>query len=409
MARTYSEWVHWLENRSIMPLVKPGLENTKKALRESGLLPLVQPQKVIHVAGTNGKGTTAKTLSELLRSEGKSVGLYTSPHLIDTCERININGKNISQNLFCELCEDHFLLIERLNLSHFEAITLFAADVFFRKHPVEYSIFEIGLGGTWDATNAIPHNTSVITTIGYDHMHILGNSLEEIADNKFGIIQKQNVVVHFTYPSQIESRLKKKICEMDAQSIAVPPALFSVNTSAPLPQYVLKTPWGEAHLSLMGQRAAENMSLALTTFTLLGFDGKRAPPVLQKISWPARMTEIKTALPCPVYLSGDHNIQGIESLREILSHAKYKNVYFILGLSKNRRHEEFIDHLTAVPRSRLLLTQPQFQGVRPLDTTYPFYETPQLALSALKTQVDADDLVVITGSLYLCGDVMKSS
>jgi dihydrofolate synthase / folylpolyglutamate synthase len=405
--RSYQEWVQWLENRSLMPLVKPGLDNTRRALEDAGLLKNLDPKKIIHIAGTNGKGTTAKTLEQLLLSQNKSVGLYTSPHLIDTCERLRVNNRNIDTDLFVGLCKSYEPLIEKWNLSHFETLTLFAVDFFFKHHQVDFAIFEIGLGGTWDATNAIPHATSVITSIGMDHMNILGNDIKVIAENKFGIIHKNNKVLHFQYTPEIQQILIEKIKLEEATPVITGEPEFVVDDGGVLPTYFLVTEFGETKLSLLGRRAAQNMWLALKTFESLGFPLEKGLPVLENIQWPARMTPLSLDFPVPVYLSGDHNIQGLESLMEILLYAHYHEIYFILGLSKNRRHEDFVELLEEVPRSSILFTRPEFNGIEPEDDSRPFYKSPMEALTSLKTKVQKGDLVVVTGSLYLCGDLMR--
>jgi dihydrofolate synthase/folylpolyglutamate synthase len=407
MNRSYKDWIRFLENRSVMPLVKPGLENTRLALLEAGLLQDLDPEKIIHISGTNGKGTTAKTLEQLLLAQNKSVGLYTSPHLLDTCERLRVNNANISELEFIALCEKYIGLIEKWNLSHFEALTVFAVGFFFKQKAVDYAIFEIGLGGTWDATNAIPHQTSVIASIGYDHMNILGTNIEGIAENKFGIIQKNNKVLHFPYAENIQKFLAAKIKTESATAIPTGTAEYFVTETDSLPQYFLNTPWGKAKLSLLGARAAQNMWLALKTFAALGFDPRKGLKVLESIQWPARMTPWKGEFPVPVYLSGDHNIQGLESLIEILKHSHYRKLHFILGLSKNRSHKEFMEKLEQVPRSQITLTRPEFNGVDPENNTQPFYPHIKDALESLRTQVQSGDLVIVTGSLYLCGDLMR--
>jgi len=259
MKKSYSQWVHWLESRNIMPQIRPGTEHTREALKEAGLLEHVQPQKVIHVAGTNGKGTTAKTLEHLLLSQNKTVGLYTSPHLVDTTERIRVNGQQIHQEQFVKLCEQYKPLIEKWNLSHFESLTLFSADLFFKTAPVDFAIYEIGLGGTWDATNVIPHATSIIVTLGFDHQHILGNTLSEIADNKFGIIQNNNRVFHIPYDSNISQQLQKKIQETHSTVTCIQPPEVVVQHTTSLPTYNIQHEQVLYPLSLPGLRAAHNM------------------------------------------------------------------------------------------------------------------------------------------------------
>lgn len=408
MKKTYSEWIVWLEERSIMPQIRPGLKHTQAALTESGILEKVNPQKVIHIAGTNGKGTTAKTLEQLLLSQGQSVGLYTSPHLLETTERIRINGEMISKELFVQMCEKFEPLIEKWNLSHFESLTLFSASLFFESAVVDYAIYEIGLGGTWDATNVILHHTSVIATLGFDHQHILGDTLSEIAENKFGIIKKNNHVIHLPYPDDIEAQLKDKIEATGSTSQKVLPPEVVIEKSSHLPIYSIKHKDKTYPLSLPGPRAAQNMELALQVFSYLGFSYEQGLPVLASIEWPARMTPWPDKTHCPVYLSGDHNLQGVESLKDILKNTSYRQIFLLFGLSKNRIHKDFIKALKEIPRSQIFLTKPQFNGVQPEKGSLPFYEKPIEGLHAILKIAQPEDLVVVTGSLYLCGDLLKA-
>jgi dihydrofolate synthase/folylpolyglutamate synthase len=392
-----------------MPQVRPGLEHTEGALKEAGLLDRVQPQKVIHIAGTNGKGTTAKTLEQLLLSQNKKVGLYTSPHLVDTTERICINGAPISHAQFVSLCEDYFPLIEKWNLSHFESLTLFSAALFFAVDPVEYAIYEIGLGGTWDATNAIPHETSIIVTLGFDHQHILGNTLREIADNKFGIIQKQNKVFHVPYDDEITAQLEEKIktTQSSRTCIAVPEVEIQKTTTLPI--YQIEYQKNLYPLALPGLRAAQNMWLAVNIFAALGFSKIEGLKKLSQIAWPARMTELPVPTRCPVYLSGDHNLQGLESLKEILQNSSYKRLQIVFGLSKNRVHEDFITSLEGIPNMDLILTKPKFNGIEPQNAKHPYFEKALDALNFALNRAHPKDLIVVTGSLYLCGDILKQA
>ncbi len=405
--KTYNEWIEWLEKRSIMPQIRPGLMHTENALHQAEILPRVSPDKVIHIAGTNGKGTTAKTLEQLLLKQGYSVGLYTSPHLVDTNERICLNGKNISHEQMIAYFEKYQPLIEKWNLSHFETLTLFSAALFFVDSPVDYAIYEIGLGGTWDATNIIPHSTSVITTLGFDHQHILGDTLSEIADNKFGIIQKNNHVLHFPYDEDIELQLAEKLNAKDATSACILPPEVVTENGNPLPQYFIKHQQKIYLLSLPGTRAAHNMWMALHIFETLGHTLEEGLPRLKDIEWPARMTQLAQITPCPVYLSGDHNIQGLESAQEIILGASYNRIKILFGLSKNRVHKDFLKILEKIPRADIFLTQPRFGGVEPIKGTYPYTSDPCTALRDILQTVQPNDMVLVTGSLYLCGDILK--
>ena len=147
--------------------------------------------RTIHVAGTNGKGSVCAMLSEMLRAQGLNVGLFTSPHLESYCERIKINGENISESDFAE--EIFRVKNCNVNCTHFEALTAAAFD-YFRQRSVDIAVIEVGLGGTFDSTNIITPELSVITNIALDHENILGN-LENIARNKAGIIKPKIPVV----------------------------------------------------------------------------------------------------------------------------------------------------------------------------------------------------------------------
>lgn len=409
MKKNYEQWVHWLETRNIMPQVRPGLAHTQAALNEAGLLPLVSPHKVIHIAGTNGKGTTAKTLEQLLLSQNKKVGLYTSPHLVDTTERIRISGESISQTQFVKLCEEYQPLIEKWNLSHFESLTLFSAALFFLKDPVDFAIYEIGLGGTWDATNVIPHATSVIVTLGFDHQHILGNTLLEIADNKFGIIQNNNRVFHRPYDKDISQLLKQKVNSTKSLSTCVSSPHVEIDTAGVVPVYSIVDNNEKFPVALPGVRSAENMWLALHVFESLGFSKKDGLKQLKHIQWPARMTPLPINTACPVFLSGDHNLQGLESLKEILKNFKYNNLTVVFGLSKNRVHEDFLKSLAQIPNAEIILTKPKFNGVEPENSQHPYFPNVVEAVNFALRTCEPQDLVVVTGSLYLCGELLKQA
>ena len=156
--------------------------------------------KSIHIAGTNGKGSTAHLLSSILQEAGYKTGLYTSPHLIDFRERIKINGKKISEENVIDFVNSNKENFETINMSFFE-YTVAMAFYEFEKEKVDIAIIETGLGGRLDSTNIVNPLLSIITNIGYDHMNLLGDSLEEIAFEKAGIIKENIPCLLYTSPS----------------------------------------------------------------------------------------------------------------------------------------------------------------------------------------------------------------
>ena len=391
----YNEVIQYLEGLTIMPKTMPGLEKIRSAVTSRSWFSKIDPQKVITIAGTNGKGTTAAALEALLIAADKKVGLYTSPHLISTTERIRVNGADISEAAFTQLCLTNKLTIEKYTLSHFESLTLMAADHFFTQN-LDYIILEVGLGGMFDATNVFPNYYSVITKMGLDHENILGNNLMDIARNKFGIIKPKSIVIHHKFDSQISDLVKETQRKTHSTWIQgyLPEKTFDTN--------------------LIGPRAQENISTAVTVFETLGFDFEKHKEALKKINWPGRMQPVNwPGLEKPIYLSGDHNPQGIESLIEILNNYKYENLHLIIGIGVDKSSDKMLRRILSIPRLKLYLTETPFKGRRVED--YPEFAMKAAAMSdrnvfnilnAIKPQ--SNDMTVVTGSLYLVGSVLKS-
>lgn len=396
----------------------PGLQKIKKALEQTDWYSKVNPESVIVVAGTNGKGSTCATLEALLRDAGQKVGFYSSPHLVSTNERIRVNGSSISEDQFVQVFSECEHLIQSCELSHFEALTLMAGHFYFSEkwnQKLDYVIFEVGLGGTFDATNAFPHRYSVITSLGIDHASILGKTLQEIAPNKFGIVHENNSVI-FSDLDQSLISLKDSVLEKtNSIGYEVPSCSFGIEKSKVEPIYFLESKWGKAELSLKGRRAAENSMIALTTFANLGFDPALHLTALKNVNWPGRMQKVDwPGMGCPVFLSGDHNPQGIKSLLEILKDFSWENIHIIVGIGIDKDADEMLQELTQLRNAKLYLTVTPFKG-RLLDQYPQKYldravfknENPTYALQYVSTQAGPQDLVVVTGSLYLVGEILK--
>ena len=201
----YQETIDWMFNQ--LPMYQTqGASAYKKDLTNTILLMnyLHHPEKdikAIHVAGTNGKGSTSHLLAAVLQEAGYKVGLYTSPHLKDFRERIKINGKDISENFVCNFINSHRSFFEENQLSFFEMTVGLAFD-YFKNQEVDIAIIEVGMGGRLDSTNIINPLVSVITNIGFDHTQFLGNTLELIAAEKAGIIKAKTPVVIGEYTAE---------------------------------------------------------------------------------------------------------------------------------------------------------------------------------------------------------------
>ena len=182
---------------------------------------LNQPQdriKTIHVAGTNGKGSTAHMIASVLQEHGLQVGLYTSPHLKDFRERIKINGKFIEKEFVVHFVQSHLSYFESHSLSFFE-MTVGLAFFYFSKKKVDVAVIEVGMGGRLDGTNLIQPEFCVITNIGWDHIQFLGDSLEAIAEEKAGIIKPQTPVIIGSTQAETQAVFQEKARQMESAII----------------------------------------------------------------------------------------------------------------------------------------------------------------------------------------------
>lgn len=420
MKNKYQQTVQFLESLQIMPKTMPGLQKIKKALLQTEWYSQIDPEKIIVVAGTNGKGSTCAILEALLTEAKQNVGFYSSPHLVSTTERIRLNGKAISEDDFVQVFEQCENLIRLCELSHFEALTLMAGHYFFsadwgRGPKIDYAIFEVGLGGTYDATNAFPHRFSVITPLGMDHMNILGHTLAEIAKNKFGIIHTNNIVIHQIFPGQIKALLDDFLKATCSQAIEVEKSLVQIEKTNHLVTYNIQSKWGTAPLSLLGHRAVENASTALTVFAALGFNPSACLKALNQVQWQGRMQRIEwPGAGCPVYLSGDHNPHGIDSLLEILKEFSWNQLHLVIGIGVDKDAEQIFQQLNKLKNLKIYLTVTPFKGRNlnqyPVDILQKSEfqsESPIQALQKAAEHADTEDLIVVTGSLYLVGEILQ--
>lgn len=385
--------------------IKPGLGTIHRLLKA-----LDHPERaapVVHVAGTNGKGSTCAAIEAQLRRAGLKTGMFTSPHLVRFNERIRIDGQEISDASLAELAADLEEVDARRNpderpATFFELSTAMAYEAF-RRAKVDVSVIEVGLGGRWDATNVITPVVSVITRIGYDHTDYLGDRLHDIANEKAGIIKREVPVV--ASPQDPEAAIV-------LESIAA--ARFSPLTWSQ-PEDVpdkLREAW-----PLPGAHQRENLATAIHAADLaLASLGRSLSPserqnALASVHWPARFQILQSS---PILiLDAAHNPAGATALRQTLDalHAKRKVAWVMAFMADKDAPamlailRERMDAAWLVPLDmRRAAEADQLQAWVPMATVCPLSEA---MAASLAWAAEQDAIVCVAGSLYLAGEVLK--
>lgn len=384
-----------------------------------------QKFKSIHVAGTNGKGSVSHMLAAILQTAGYTVGLYTSPHLKDFRERIKINGAEISEEFVIRFTEKIKSLIEEIEPSFFEITVAMAFD-YFAKQKADIAVIEVGLGGRFDSTNIITPELSVITNIGWDHMNILGDSLEKIAFEKAGII-KQNipVVIGETLPETkpVFEKIAKEenaIIHYAKQNRNALSWLWQRHELIVEVEESGKTDHKKYHLDLPGIYQSKNLLTVLEACSVLKelkyeFDEKDIRTGLQKTK---KLTglhgrwEIIHEHPA-IVLDVGHNEDGIKQINQQLELTTYHDLHIIIGLVKDKEVEKV---LSLLPHSaNYYFTQAQIPRALAADDLRSKGQTQNLngesfpdvntAIKAAKAKAHKDDLILVCGSVFLVGEV----
>ena len=282
--------------------------------------------RVVHVAGTNGKGSVSAALSSILNLAGKKVGTYTSPHLESVTERVMIDGRPISEDKLNRALEEVMDASSRANIkpSFFEAMTA-AAFVVFRKESVTFVVLEVGLGGRLDATNVIKHpDASVVTSIDYDHQHILGETLHEIALEKAGIVKERTPVFVGNMLSEPYLAIAGVAKEKNSTVVSFNTGISVEVKEDNLIKINIYAETVEVKLGLRGTYQANNMALAYVVARYLGISVDVCKRGLERVFWPARVEHLEYQRPkeedkLEFIIDGAHNIAGV---RELISYLK---------------------------------------------------------------------------------------
>ncbi|MBW7888429.1 MAG: bifunctional folylpolyglutamate synthase/dihydrofolate synthase [Bacteroidetes bacterium] len=384
--------------------IKLGLNNIQKLLRAVG-----NPHKTfpaIHIAGTNGKGSTSSMIAAVLTAAGYKTGLYTSPHLVKFNERIRVNGKMISDKEIIYYTKMMRSFFEHYHATFFEATTAIMFKYFAEKK-VEIAVIETGMGGRLDSTNIIRPLVSVITTIGKDHTKHLGGTLEKIAFEKAGIIKSRTPIII----GDISKRPKNVIANVAAnkKSPVIESRVF------PLPEYI--------SLELHGNYQQDNARCAYA-----------AIQTIQK-KFPVRKSALQNGFAKTSRYSGlhgrfeqissnprilidvAHNPDAIALLCETLRREKYKTLYIVFGVMKDKDYVSMLRLLKTV-QPVMIVSAPNYERALSTDAlkkecrtlklkTIPA-ETIQQGVLTAKRAAGKKDLIVITGSHYVVGEALEA-
>lgn len=422
----YSEAMNFIANTSRFGM-NFGLSRVEKILELLG-----NPQnkiKCIHIAGTNGKGSTTAMIASILKEEGYTVGMYTSPYLEEFEERIQINGVNIPKERLAELVSKIQKVSEEIvtlgfdNPTQFEIITAIMF-LYFSEENVDYAIIEVGLGGRLDATNVIDPVLVVITSISYDHMNILGETIEEIAGEKCGIIKNSPVV---TYP-QVEEAMKvieEKCKEKSVQLIktsesSIKEVIINKNDNIQNIKLEVGSELKEYKLALIGKHQVKNAMVVLNVieaFKTLGGSVKEESikAGLENVRWIGRMERLnKNPM---VVIDGAHNIDGIRTLKEsVKEYFSYNKLILILGILGDKQVKEMVNTIGSLGED-IILTEPHNERAESLEVMESYLKEENKNVYKIMNYREAyekaldlaneDDLILICGSLYMVGDMRK--
>ncbi|MDY0236729.1 MAG: folylpolyglutamate synthase/dihydrofolate synthase family protein [Gudongella sp.] len=384
--------------------------------------------KCIHVAGTNGKGSTSAYIAQMLRTAGYRVGLYTSPYLESFTERIQINNLDIPKEDLAKITELVKMASDKMvenGIEHpttFEIVTAIAF-VYFREQDVDYVVLEVGLGGRYDSTNIIQTSlASVITTIDYDHTEILGNTLSEIAYQKAGIIKENGLVILYPQNSEAEVRILQVAEEKNARVVKVPMDGIDITSQTYLESVfnfkINQFDFENIKISMIGKYQIYNAVTAITTIIeleklgVLNISEKELKEGLLKTKWKGRLEVIKKN---PIFLiDGAHNLQGITQLVEAIKLFPYKRLILGVAVLKDKDFSHMIEKISLLA-DEVVATEVNMP--RKLDANILANEVSKhnrnvhiekdIKRAILKTfeLSNSEDMIVFCGSLYLIGEV----
>jgi len=402
----------WLHSRIGLNF-RSGLGRMQRAVDLLG-----NPEKtypIIHVTGTNGKGSTIAFMRELFVAHGKKVGTFTSPHIISIHDRICINGQPIADKDFIRIANqvkemEKALLETHDQLSFFELLTLIAL-AYFREKGVDLVLLEVGIGGLLDTTNVVTGEIAVVTSIGLDHQETLGDSLEKIAEQKAGIFKtgKKAVIAKLAPEAELVCQRRARELAVDLYQAGQDFTLKARDFSSRLARF------SQLKIGLEGAYQQENAALALQSFLLFmasreeKVDEELVRQALQETHWAGRLERIRPQ----IYLDGAHNLPALTRLVEFIQEKIQQGyqVRILFGALKRKDYQGMLGYLSEqLPQVELKVTGFDYQGS--LDEKdvagYDLISSYGDFIKEFEGKANDQDLLFVTGSLYFISEVRAS-
>lgn len=407
-----------------------GLERTERLLELLG-----NPHKklkLIHIAGTNGKGSTSSILGKVLIEHGYKVGFFNSPHLEEIEETIRINDDNIAEEELVNLLEEIKPYVNKIveegykHPTEFEVLTC-VMFLYLYRQKIDFGVIEVGLGGRLDSTNVITPILSIITSISLDHTNILGNTVEEITSEKVGIIKENIPVITCKQKDKVINIIKSKALLTNSKLTIVDSNNFNlleiVNDDIPYQRVSINFNNNKytLDLSLLGKHQIINLSLAikaleeLQRLNYINIEINKLYKGVKSVKWKGRLEVLKKN---PyIVIDGAHNIAGIEFLkRNIEEYFKYQKLYLILGILNDKNVEEMVKVIaplatevyTVTPNSIRAASANELKEIvlRYNNNCIAFDDYDKVIQLSL-SKASKDDLIIASGSLYMIGEIRK--
>ncbi len=427
MIHTYEEAIGWIHSRLKFG-IKPGLERMRWMLEELG-----NPErhiKCVHLAGTNGKGSTLTYMRYMLENAKYKVGTFTSPYIETFNERISVNGTPIADEEITELVKMVKPVVEKLDetdlgeATEFEIITVMAICYFGKVNFCDVVLFETGLGGRFDSTNVIHPVLTIITNIGHDHMHILGNTLGEIAYEKAGIIKSGVPVITGVQDEEALQVIQKVAKENQANLYEMGNHFTSLHkqSSEDGEQFDFTCPFAsfeDVRITMKGSHQVGNAALALMAVMYvkiyLSFliEEEEIRTGLQEAYWVGRFEKLQSNP--DIIIDGAHNPEGIESLvKTVESHYKDKNVIVLFTALGDKQLHNMVGQLESIADEIIFTTFAFDRAISAGKLASYAKEESKLVFDNWKEAIDTkvemlgeNDVFIITGSLYFISEVRK--